>query len=46
MHGDVYSSEGVKVESLFGTWNEAMFCGELENPICVWRIGGQRLEWW
>ena len=41
VHGAVYNSEGAKVKSLFGTWNEAMFCGELENPLCVWRIGRQ-----
>ena len=40
VHGDVYDSEGTKVRHLFGTWNEAMFCGE-EGEIteCMWKAG-------
>ena len=40
VHGDVYDSDGVKVRHLFGTWHEALFCGENpDSAQCVWRIG-------
>ena len=40
VHGDVYDSDGVKVRHLFGTWHEALFCGEdPDSAQCVWRTG-------
>jgi len=37
VHGDVYDSDGQKVRHLFGTWHEAMFCGEPGNAECIWK---------
>lgn len=34
--GSVCDSSGTVVRQLFGTWNEAMFCGDGEE--CIWRI--------
>ena len=40
VHGDVYSASGEKVRHLYGTWNDAMFCGEKQDDTyCVWRAG-------
>jgi hypothetical protein len=40
VHGDVYDGDGVKVRHLFGTWHEALFCGEdPDSAQCVWRTG-------
>ena len=45
VYGDVYDSEGTKVRHLFGTWNEAMFCGvEGEQAKCIWRVGKVRVR--
>ena len=36
----MYDSDGVKVRHLFGTWHEAIFCGEdPDSAQCVWRTG-------
>ena len=39
VHGDVYDSEGEKVRHLFGTWHEAMYCGQEGQASCVWQAG-------
>lgn len=40
VHGDVFNGEGEKVRHLFGTWHEAMYCGEEEGDAsCVWQAG-------
>ena len=39
VHGDVYDSEGEKVRHLFGTWHEAMYCGQEGQVSCVWQAG-------
>lgn len=39
VHGDVYNSEGQKVRHLFGTWHEAMYCGQEGDATCVWKAG-------
>ena len=48
VHGDVYDSDGQKVRHLFGTWHEAMFCGDPANAECIWRAGDSHttsLKW-
>ena len=40
VHGDVYNGDGEKVCHLFGTWHEAMFCGEEDGDASpVWQAG-------
>ena len=47
MHGDVYSPSGEKVRHLYGTWNEAMFCGETSDDAqCVWKAGENNVQQW
>ena len=41
----MYNAEGEKVRHLFGTWHEAMFCGEEDGEAtCVWQAGMSRVE--
>jgi hypothetical protein len=38
VHGDVFDGEGERVRHLFGTWHQAMFCGEEEGEAtCIWQ---------
>jgi len=40
VHGDVYDSNGTPVRHLFGSWNEAMYCGaDGDDTECIWKAG-------
>jgi len=36
-------NDGQKVRHLFGTWHEAMFCGEPGNAECIWKAGDSQM---
>lgn len=39
MFGNVTNADGKVVRSLFGKWNEALYCGVAPSARCIWRPG-------
>jgi hypothetical protein len=39
VHGNVYDEHDSVVRTLFGKWNEGLYCGIPPSAKCVWRPG-------
>ncbi|XP_065347011.1 oxysterol-binding protein-related protein 6-like isoform X1 [Cloeon dipterum] len=39
IYGNITNEDGKVVRTLFGKWNEAMYCGVAPSAKCIWRPG-------